>query len=219
MIIKNINLLEEKNTNNNTNYCIAIIGTNRTGKSVTAREIAIKWREKNEGEIWAFDPQNRFQEIATNFVYMHDKDWCKKALKLKNGLLILDDYKLLPGLRKHQPSDEFAELIYFRAQRNVDIIYICHNPALLMNFITYFTSHYFIFYTESLDGSFERKIPNYILCKQASHLINDYVKHLGRGNYPNFPHIIVDAERQKIIGQNINHEEYLKLKNDNDQNN
>ncbi len=200
-----------KSNSGSENFCLCLIGTNRTGKSVTAEEIGQNYKADNpNNEVMAFDPQDRFSNIATSYLFMHDKNWCKKALELRNGLLILDDYRLLH--KKSQASDDIAELIYFRAKRNVDIIIICHNPALILNFLTYFISHYYIFYTQSQDGAFEKKIPNYMLCKAGSDYINDYVKVMGRGEYPKFPHVIIDTEKQEIFAQNINHNEYLRVK-------
>lgn len=162
----------------------------------------------------AFDPQNNFLKLADKFIYItQSKTWGAEAVKLRNALLILDDYRLL--LPKSQASQELAELLAFRAQWNIDIIYICHSPALVLNILTYYTTHYYIFYTLAQKNSFEKKIPHYELCETARNYINKYVRFHPehKGNYPNFPHIVVDAMNEKLITQNIDGDFFKKMIN------
>lgn len=205
---------------NDENLLCGLIGTNRTGKSSVARKIAEDWRKTFPNEkthrIMSFDPQKRFSSISTDFIFSNDKEWVKKALKLKNSLLILDDYRLIH--KRARSMEEFDELMYFRAENNVDIIYICHNPALVINALTYFTNIYCIFFTNAQEGGFEKKIPNYVLCEQASAFINDYVKYFDRGfydkvkNYPNFPHVVINTLKQQLFGMNVDTDAYRKIK-------
>lgn len=186
------------------NFVWCFIGHNQTGKSITARTAAIHYRNSRPNSIiMAHDPQHRFQDIANVFISPEDENFEKKILKLRNGLLILDDYKLLYPTFHH--TSGLQKLLYKRPFWNVDIIIICHNPALILNIFTYFITHYFIFYTLSQEGSFEKKIPNYNLCYEASLLINDYVRMFGRGKYPRFPHFIVDTEKEEKIPVNMEH--------------
>ena len=63
---------------------------------------------------------------------------------------------------------------------NIDIIYSCHNPMLVINALTYFTTHYYVFYTNMQEGSWKKKIPNYSLCLAGSSYVNKYVRKHGR---------------------------------------
>lgn len=197
------------------NFVKGFIGTNRTGKSSTAKKAIQYWREQNPGcKVIGFDPQQNFEGLLDIEINITDKDWeYLKVLPNRNCLIVLDDYYLVHP--KLQATDGLKEMMAFRAQYNYDIIYITHNPALIINFLTYFTTHYYIFYTNVQEGSFKKKIPNYSMCEQASSLINRYVSNFGRGEYPDFPHIVVDTENNKIITQNCNKEKFNKIANTN----
>jgi hypothetical protein len=179
------------------------IGTNRTGKSVIARKSAEIWRRSRpDGMIVGFDPQKRFVGLLDDEIDPEDPDWCLKLHSLRDSLVILDDYRLIN--EKPTAVVGLQKLMYHRADWGIDIIYICHNPSLILNLLTYFTSHYFLFYTESMDGSFQKKIMNYKLCISGQKLINKHVKTYGRGSYPNFPYVMVDCERRELNAFNFN---------------
>ena len=199
------------------NFLAGFIGTNRTGKSSIAKKMATRWRINNpQGHIKAFDPQDNFSEISDDIItnagmskndfkdYMMDKMSELELYKEDGTLLILDDYKLIH--RSLQEEEWLSYLMNYRAKYNVDVIYITHNPKLVINYLTYFTTHYYIFFTNSKEGSFEEKIPNYQLTYNASKLINSYVRQYGRGEYPNFPHIVVDTEGEVLVPENIDQE-------------
>jgi len=184
------------------NFLYGYIGTNRTGKTSLARKAAENWIANNpDGIVAGFDPQRKFGDLLNIVIKPSDKEYPEKILKLRNALLILDDYRALHPQSKAEPW--VLDLMISRADYNIDIIYIIHNPKLVLETLTYYTTHYFIFYTESRLGSWQEKIPNYILCQTASMWINKHVSIEGKGQYPNFPHIIVDCLNQKLIGQNI----------------
>ncbi len=187
-------------------FLFGVIGTNGTGKSVTARAIAERWKlTRPHSDIMAFDPTDMFGGVANKFIYPHE-DWCEKALKLRNALLLLDEVRILnPGASM---SAKFLELMSMRREYSIDIIYIVHNPALVLNTLTYYTTRYYLFYTQALEGSFKDKIPNYTLCIGASDFINSYVRNVikatgKKGEYPDFPYVVVDGETEKITGINI----------------
>lgn len=178
------------------------IGTNRTGKSVIARRCAEIWKKSRpDGMIVGFDPQKRFVGLLDGEIDPEDPDWCVKLHELRDALIILDDYRLIN--EKPTPVEGLAKLMYHRADWGIDIIYICHNPSLILNLLTYFTSHYFLFYTESMDGSFQKKIMNYKLCITGQRLINKHVKTYGRGEYPYFPYVMVDTENRQLNAFNF----------------
>ena len=194
---------ENKNKDERLNFLWGFIGTNRTGKSVTALEHAKKWRANRPSShsIIAFDPQRRFRQIADTFISPEDHDWAVRLRKHRNCLLILDDYRIIN--RDARPVKGLADLLYYRSDWNIDIIYICHSPSLILNILTDFTTNYFIFYTESMEDSFKKKIQNYKLCTKANRMINNYVHEHGRGEYPKFPHVVVDCENKELFAVNM----------------
>lgn len=187
-------------------FLIGIVGTNGTGKSVTARAIAERWKQtRPHSDIMAYDPTDVFGDVANKFIYPHE-DWCEKALELNNALLILDEVRILHP--NPVAKGKFLELMSMRRDQSIDIIYIVHNPSLILSILTYFTTRYYLFYTQALEGAFKSKMPNYSLCIGASDFINSYVRELIRrtekkGTYPNFPYVVVDNETEKITAINI----------------
>lgn len=175
-----------------------------------AKEVAVNWIESNDSsEVIAFDPQNKFKEIASSFVNVYEDDYKEKILSLRNCLLILDDYRMLH--KRAVAEDWLSVLLHMRCEWNVDIIYITHSPSQVLNWLAYYTTHYFIFYTKAQLGTFKSKIPDYIMCKQASDLINLYVKTYGRGEYPKFPYLVVDTEEEQIMPINVDVNNFKKI--------
>jgi hypothetical protein len=188
------------------NLFAAFIGTNRTGKSATAKMYAEKWKHNNPGrEIIAFDPQENFASIATQLIYAGQPNVGDIITSARNCLIILDDYKIIHP--KYQAEKWLIELMNFRAKWNVDIIIVTHSPALVLTYLTYYITHYYIFLTQTQKDSFQKKIPNYELCMKANLYINMY----DRGQYPNFPHIIVTNESDDLLTQNISRERFVKV--------
>jgi hypothetical protein len=206
--------LIKKEVDKRTNFLMGFIGTNRTGKSATARMVAEEWRKSRPDNyiVASFDPQGRFADLSDFIIKPDDKDWAKRLCKLRNALVILDDYKIINP--NNVPVAGLENLIYYRAHYNIDIMYICHNPFLILNYLTYFTTHYYIFYTQATDGRFESKIPNAQLCLSASRYVNKYVLVHGRGAHPKspeykgqaFPYMVVDCENQKLRAYNMSRE-------------
>ena len=202
---------KKKETEKRYNFLFGFSGTNRTGKSVVSRGYAEIWRKNNpEGIIVTFDPQKRYKGLSDWEIDPDDNEWALKLLELRNALVILDDYRIIN--EKPLPVKGLSKLMYHRADYNIDIMYICHNPSLIINLLTYFTSHYFLFYSEATDGSFQKKINNYKLCVSGQTLINKYVKTFGRGNYPKFPHVIVDCEKSELNAINFSQKLDLQSK-------
>lgn len=183
------------------NLCLGFVGVNRTGKSSTALLIANNYHQnKKRNKIFVHDPQNVFSKIKSEKIATLED--FKKISNVKNSLIILDEIKMLLPYPQHVPQ-ELTKMLAMSHYNNNDILYIVHNPALIPEILTFYTSHYFIFLTFSREGSFKKKIPNYLLATSAASKVNHYVQINGRGNYPNFPHAVVDCERQKIFLQNM----------------
>ena len=190
------------------NFLMAFIGHNRTGKTSIALDIAKKWkasRPEGSNTVICFDPQHKFDEVMDFEIELADTNWAYNLLKFRNSLVILDDYRILNS--KNIPDKGVLELLQFRNEYNIDMIIICHNPALLINIFTYFVTHYYIFYTMVQVGSFEKKIPNYELCMAASNLVNTYVQAHGRGDYADgkmlFPYVVVENETEVVTAYNM----------------
>lgn len=197
------------------NFVYGFFGVNRTGKSSVAHYVAESWRKARPSDkfrVVSHDPQKRFGDITNLYIDPEDETWAERCLELRNSLLILDDFKLLN--LKNTPVKGLQSLLYYRAEHNIDIIYIMHNPALALNLLTYFTTHYYIFLTHSQEGSFQKKIPNYRLCQAASVQVNEYVRKYGKGMHKKdpeydgqgFPYMIVDCEKQDLKGVNMDKE-------------
>lgn len=188
----------------------AFIGDNRTGKSVTALEYAKAWkRARPNGTIIAHDPQRRFNGVKDlNIPDGGRKGWAEWVARQKDVLLVLDELRLIHGNDKAEQG--LKELMANRGENNIDIIYIVHNPKLIINFLTYYTHMYFIFRTNSKRGQFSDKIPSYELAHGASILVNKYTKAFGKGAYPFFPYVVADTKNEELIAVNMSeHRDFL----------
>ena len=201
-------------SNDRENFIMGFIGHNRTGKTSIAKKYACEWKaSRPEGFVVAFDPQDVFKKtmvtvkdteipLVDNEIMLYEQgDWYEKILQYNNALLILDDYRMLHP--KSNPEKGWLKLLALRNKKNIDIIYIVHTPSLILNILTGYTTHYFLFYTMAQNGSFEKKIPHYQMCMAASIYVNKYVKTFGKGRYPNFPYIVVDTLNETLTAQNI----------------
>ena len=184
------------------NELIGLIGTNGVGKSTKLKTMAEEWRRNNEGPIMSCDPHHILTAVTDFIINAANDDYKKEILNMRNGLILLDDFRILHP--KNISEKWLMELLQFRRAYNVDIMYVQHSPSMVLNVLSYYTTKYYVFYTESTLGSWQKKIPNYRQCLAASMYINNYVSIKGKGKYPNFPYIIVDNITRKLTGININ---------------
>lgn len=195
-------------------FLYGIIGNNGSGKTVLANKMARMWREANpDGFIIGFDPTNGFSEVLDYEISLEDiedNSWYDVVLDKTNCLLILDELRVIHPEPK--ANKKLLKLMAMRRYQKIDIIYIVHNPSLVLELFTYFTSKYFIFYTIAKYGNFQKRIPNYHECASASYYINRYVRHFGEGKYPVFPYMVVDTRTQKITGVNLDTHCVMKLR-------
>lgn len=210
-------------------YFKMFIGYNRTGKSMTAQKFANEWRINNpDRTIAGYDPQNKFKHLINPKyrLYAGEKGWWKGTgdykksgrlpLKdLRNALVIIDDMR---GLNpSHQTSPDLLRLMEFRAEYKIDIIMILHSPGHLLEGISMYVSHWYIFVTKGKAAKFEDKIENYEECQLAARLMREYNKDFpgvinnsrqfydasGNGNHT-FPHIVVDTDTGELKPRHIN---------------
>jgi len=183
-------------------FFFMFLGHNRTGKSVTARQLAERWRETHDGKIYAHDPQQRFHDImdvklvAGEAVFQEFLDD-----EPRECLLILDDYRML------HPSDRMdkglLDIMNVRNEYCIDIIMITHAPSLVLERLTYYITHYFVYFTQGTDKGFKEKIPNYVVLTAIRNVINRYVKNNGKGVYPTFPYMIFNNETEDVTKVNM----------------
>ena len=139
--------------------------------------------------------------MSDYYIQSGDKNWAERVAQKKDVLLILDELRML-----HKPAQAeqgLLDLMGARRENNIDIFYIVLNPMLVLNLFTYYTHIYFIYFTNSKDGQFEKKIPNYTLAQAASTQINKYVYMYGEGDYPVFPYVVVDTKKKELYAVNM----------------
>lgn len=206
------------------NFIWAFIGANGTGKTVESMKLARAWRKANpRRKIICFDPQGVFtRELLDKdkdiLIKRGMKDFGKELTKeLPNGqgykyrdyLLIIDDYKML--CTDDRTNEGFLDLLALRRIVNCDIILSTHSPKLILERLSYYVTHYSIYFTSAAEGGFDKKANNYALCEKASRIINKYVLTYGKGQYPFFPYIMVHSKSDKLKLRNIDKAKALPL--------
>lgn len=201
----------------------ALIGTTGTGKTSTLVQLCKQSRyNKVYNHIIGFDPHEILsKEKLLDFTIKPGDEYFAERLMQKdkkgnykffNSMLILDDYRsILTG--NHTPSD-VLDLLMLRRKLSMDIFYVCHNPKLVLEKFSYYTNMYMIFKTESTASDFSDRIPHFVACQKASNAINKYVRNFGRGEYPNFPHCIINTESDELNFVNIDMEKLTQIYND-----
>jgi len=194
------------------------IGHNRTGKSVNLREQAIAYKKKHpKKKIIAFDPQNRFKDIADEFIF--DENWEQYLVAKGNGLTISDTYFILDDYRALMEKDTtpkpFVRMLMQRNEYGLDFSLVCHNPKFILERVSYYTTHVNLFYSSGGDESFKSsgKIMNIETIMQCRKVINTYVTEYDKGEHKSvsksgkntFPFIRLDFEEEKLSLLNMPH--------------
>lgn len=215
----------------------AFIGKTGSGKTSTAVQMMKDWKRANRGShLIGFDPHDVFRKenLMTRYITENDINWaetlmmkycnrCKKVkgpdketccgksdwrYKFANSLLAADDYRNL--LTANSTPANVLSLLGLKRRIGLDMIFIMHNPKLLLERMSYYVTNFSIFATESTAGDFSDKISKYVPCQKAANLINQYVNELGgvdsdryRRMYPNFPHIIITNDNDDLNFMNM----------------
>jgi len=212
-------------------------GKTVTAKQVAKDWKSARFRMRRRGEggkIFAFDPHDAFYGIADIKIDAKDEDWasviimevCKSCGKRKktsvcskcgstkfyfpyaNSLIILDDYRTL--LKSNQMPPDFLDLLALRRRLNLDIIYMVHNPKLILERLSYFSTHFSVFRTEANADDFADKIQKFLTCQRASILVNAYVRLFDEKGYnalyPNFPYVFVQNDSDQLFPMNMDEE-------------
>jgi len=206
------------------NFVWAFIGKSGAGKTVTAKQVAKDWkrtRKRKGGKIFAFDPHDAFYGIADVKIDAKDEDWASIIIQkdkrghypFANSLIILDDYRTL--LKSDKMPPDFLDLLALRRRLNLDIIYMVHNPKLILERLSYFSTHFSVFRTESHANDFADKIQKFLTCQQASSLVNAYVRPMEEKEYnslyPNFPYVFVKSDSDQLFPMNMEEEQINQL--------
>ena len=180
-----------------------IIGTGLTGKTTLALELAKEWRKENKGKIVCFDPQGNFskRKLVDYNIDVSNKNWLKALIekgkngkyKFRNSLIIIDGFR--KSSDENFTSSDVLNLLAWKKEIGFNIIYTNINPSEIFERLTYYTTHYSIFNINGKEGNGSDKIVNYVSFSNAVDTINEYVLMNGKGEYPNFPHIVIDNEK------------------------
>lgn len=185
------------------NIFVGIIGDTKTGKTDLMFKLAKEWKDNKPKDfmVYGYDHHGNRGDIIDVKIDLSDDAWDEALPKLRNSLVILDELRLLHPEDKIRKN--FSALLSDFQNRNVDVLYSVHNPKLVLERFTYFTTHYYIFKTNSKEGGFKDKIPDYRLAYAASVYINKYTTINGKGTYPNFPFVEVDRLNGEVNAYNI----------------
>lgn len=193
------------------NFVIGMIGANATGKTSITKEIVSDWKNSRPGQmVVGFDQHRQLGDLIDFYINPDDKDWAYHIWKkCKNCLVIMDDYKAL--VPNYVPTNGMRNIFIDRRHHNIDIIYSCHSPGNVIDMLTDFTTHYYIFHTKNTEGKFKDKMPNAELCIAASRAVNKYTSLYGLGKHQldreysgqKFPYIIANTETQKLTAVNM----------------
>lgn len=188
------------------NFILFFIGHNRTGKSVLAKEVAKAYKSGHKKKsIISFDPQSRFKDVSNKTIsqekWQEFFDPATDKPNIHDTLFILDDYRSLMMSDRIDPH--FLKLLTFRNEYGLDFIFITHSPKLIVERISYYITHFALFYTAGDADAFShaKKVQNIETVAQCRDFVNRYVKEHGRGKYEtgkNFPFAFIDLEQEKI---------------------
>ena len=170
-----------------------------------ALEIAKSYKKKfgKKKKIIAYDPQNRFKDIADGFIFK--ENWAQYfnddgLPNIHDTLFILDDYRgLMP---RDTLDDDFLRLLMQRNEYGIDFIFVIHSPKLIIERISYYITHFALFYTAGDSDGFRtaKKMPSVGDVSQVADFVNKYVREHGRGTYEklSFPFAFIDTEEETI---------------------
>lgn len=203
------------------------LGSSGYGKTVSKIEHARIWRHFNPTKkIYAFDPKGDIKksgllrpgfdiEIPIQMVDFGNeliKQNADQTFIHKNFLLILDDFRVL--VTRDRIPDSFYKFLAFAREMNADVFLSAHSPQLIQPRLSTFITHHSIFFSGGSGGKFHPETDNYLCCEQARISINKYVRAYGKGQYPNFPHMVVERNNDRVIhNENIDKAKMLALHN------
>lgn len=171
---------------------MAFIGDVKTGKTSLMFELARDWKKAKPKDftVFGYDHHGNKKDVIDINIIPSQENWDEALPRLRNSLIILDEKRFLHT--EDRLKENWGLMLGDFMNRNNDIMFAVHNPKLILEKFTYFITHYYIFYTNSKEGGFKDKIPNYTKAYTASVFINKYVSLYGKGTYPNLPFVEVN---------------------------
>lgn len=195
----------------------ALFGANRVGKTTLLKNLIREWRKSHIGcPVIGFDPQLaiRYEDkngikvptgLLDEVIEINEKNtWVDRVLKKRNCLLVLDEFRLLHP--SPQSSDHLLKLLAMWAQYNMDVMMTFHAPSLVLDTLTYYITHYMVFYTQAVKQKFQDKLSNFEIVLNASAFVNKYVEQQGLGEYPIFPYVCVNNKTGDLTAVNFKQE-------------
>ncbi len=178
---------------------ILVLGNNDTGKSTVIKSFADSWLIKNPyGYFAAFDPQKRFPQKHIDIKTQEDFADLKG---IKNSLVIIDDFK--KAWKKQAPPDWLVDLMADRYEDGNDIVIILHGPKQIIEYLTTYEDLYLLFNTNYKEKDLQQRLPSPYIISKALEIIQDEYRNNGSGNYPIFPHVMVDVNKNLITKINF----------------
>ena len=188
----------------NNTRCAMLIGANNTGKSTLIRKIIKVYRLRNpKNKVICFDPQECISHLSDSRIFTLEdlyKNLPAQRNSVKDSLVIVDDFRML--FEQNNTPQELLNALQLRTKRNVEVVFACHSPDLVLTRLAYFITDYYLFYTQTAK-KFDEKIPSHIYAQTGINIINSYVIKNGSGKYPDFPHIVFDTKKNLLIKQNM----------------
>lgn len=194
-----VNLYNLKKEEKRDSYLIGFIGYNRTGKTTIMRDVIKEYKKSYpHNEIIAYDPQNRFIDVANDKI-IDEKD-IYNILEKRDCLIILDDYDSL--IQGNQVKGSFKQLLQLRVEYGFDIFFATHHINFIKQGMSPFISHLYLFFTnvtEKIIG-IDRKVPNGKLIEFLAHESYKEGQLKGKGTFEdkNFKYIVYDNQQGKF---------------------
>ncbi len=178
--------------------CTYILGNNDTGKTVITKAIIANWLKENpKGYVAAFDPQKRFEKD----IDIRTQEDLKDLPLMKNSILVFDDFRKIH--KKNQPDEWLVDLMDNRAEHGLDLVFTAHSTKRMLEFLTIYADRYVTFFMNYKDKDIISKVPDCEIVLDALNIVKKEYRENGKGNYPVFPHCIVEPNNNLIIKVNF----------------
>lgn len=180
------------------------IGLNGRGKTTMLKEFIRHYKKaKPRNKVIVFDQNESIEKSLYNQALNLD-NYERLLTTQRNTLFVIDDYKMI--FTQDRPEKFWHTFFGTRRTRNNDIIFTCHAPSQVMNFLAGYIEEYFLWYTISAT-SIDKKIACASLIMEAKEHVDKeakkYTKEQYINLYPNFPYAIIETLDEKITYHNF----------------
>lgn len=180
------------------------IGLNGKGKTTLLIEYIKRYKlAKPKNSVVVFDQNESIPEyLMTKRLTI--KNYKELLTNSRDTLFVVDDYKML--FDGNSPEEFWHDYFGTRRKRNNDIIFTCHSPNQVMNYLAGYIDTYLLWYTQTA-VPFDKKIPCAKLLMEAKQVVDKYAKQFSDEQYmklyPNFPYAIIRPMSEKITYYNF----------------